>query len=301
MSTAVALSITLTEDASAASTVPSPKHEIEALYEAPSVPARVDRVWKLIPGLNGWKLDKTRSNALTARLHDGRDHYVWVSVPPKPGLRDLGAEPIYRGPDVEPAVSLMINVSWGEAYVPGMLDTLRKEHVHATFFLDGDWVVKHGDLVRDMVHDGHAIGSHGTGHPDFQRLSASQTERQIRRTNAIIREVSLRTPVAFAPPSGSFNRTTVSVAHRQGMPTILWTVDTIDWQKPPASVIVRRVQKQVTPGALVLMHPTQSTATALPTLIEWLKAKGYRFKTIADVIHERRTIVPPETMPNRSS
>nr|WP_313780651.1 polysaccharide deacetylase family protein [Paenibacillus larvae] len=38
--------------------------------------------------------------------------------------------------------ALMINVAWGNEFLPGMLETLRKENVKATFFLDGSWLKK---------------------------------------------------------------------------------------------------------------------------------------------------------------
>ncbi|WP_416965994.1 polysaccharide deacetylase family protein [Streptomyces sp. Agncl-13] len=39
-----------------------------------------------------------------------------------------------------------------------MLDVLRRNHVHATFFVVGTQVVAHPDLVRRIVADGHQIG-----------------------------------------------------------------------------------------------------------------------------------------------
>lgn len=249
-----------------------------------------------MPGLNGWALDATASDAATKRAGDGRLHLAWKAVAPATTLASLPREPIYRGPTAERYVSLLVNVSWGEQYLTSMLHTLTREHVHATFFLDGRWVQKNPDAARSIQAAGQAIGSHGSGHPDFRRLSTGQIERQMRTTDTIIRSLLGQGPVAFAPPSGAFNPRTVAIAHRFGLHTILWTVDTIDWRRPSAAVIVQRVDTQMTPGGFVLMHPTESTATALPTLIAHLKARGYQFRTIADVVSERR-VQPPTVVP----
>ncbi len=266
--------------------------EAQRKYGVPPVSAREDRVWHAIPGLNGWTLEEKQSQELTEKLKDGKTHLVWSATKPQVSLKSLLPSPVYRGPSDEKSIALMVNVSWGEQYLPSMLETFKKEHVRATFFLDGAWVKKNPQLARKIVGFGHAIGSHGTGHPDFHLLTTGQVERQMTKTESLIKDATGKVPVAFAPPSGSYDDRTVTVAYQHHLPTILWTVDTVDWRKPSAETIVSRVVKGITPGALVLMHPTEHTAEALPTLIEALQKKGYRFKTITDVIGERRVLPP---------
>lgn len=69
-----------------------------------------------------------------------------------------------------------------------------------------------------------------------------------------------------------------------GYPVILWSVDTIDWQKPTAEVIVQRVTSKVSDGDIVLMHPTENTVKALPTLIRTLKKEGFHIVTVSELI-----------------
>ncbi|WP_035462035.1 polysaccharide deacetylase family protein [Alicyclobacillus macrosporangiidus] len=270
-------------------------HVAEAL-DQPPVDARVDRVWHAIPGLCGWVLDVPQSERDTRAATDGRLHLVWRSAPPEKRLADLPPEPIYRGPKEEKSASLMFNVSWGEESIPAILETLRKSGVKATFFLDGDWVDKHPDLAKRIAAEGHAIGSHGRGHPDFRRLSAAAQEQNMASTNASLRHTLGTTTDLFAPPAGSYDDRTVAAARRQGMYTILWTLDTIDWRRPPASGIVRRVQQGLEPGVLILMHPTPPTAEALPRILEVLEKAGYRLKTVEAVVHEQRASAPPSVL-----
>ncbi|MCL6516214.1 polysaccharide deacetylase family protein [Alicyclobacillus sp.] len=262
----------------------------------PPVDARVDRVWHAIPGLSGWVLDVAQSERDTLAASDGMLHLVWRSAPPDRRLADLPPEPIYRGPKEEKAVSLMFNVSWGESYVPSILDTLRRAGVRATFFLDGAWVEKHPDLAKRIAAEGHAIGSHGRGHPDFRRLSADAQARNLVSTNETLQHTLGTTTDLFAPPAGSFDARTVETARRLGMYTILWTADTIDWRRPPASVIVDRVRRGLEPGALILMHPTEQTAEALPAILKLLDERGYQVKTVEAVVHEQRALAPPNAM-----
>lgn len=260
--------------------------DIERQVFCAPVDARVDRIWHAIPGLCGSTLDFGASLQKTMEAHDGKIHPIVTRMPPKTRLRDLPPEPIYRGPSAEKSVCLMFNVSGGEEYIPSILHTLQSTHTHATFFLDGAWVQKHPDLAKQIAADGHAIGSHGTGHPDFRRLSSFQLQQQVQKTNSVITETVGETPRLLAPPAGSYDNRTVKIARTHGMYTILWTADTIDWKRPPASMIVTRAVNGAELGAFILMHPTQPTASALSKLIRSIVDKGYQFKTVEQVVDE---------------
>jgi peptidoglycan-N-acetylglucosamine deacetylase len=269
-------------------------------YETAPVDARVDRVWHAIPGLSGWELNVDESLEETRKHKDGQVHLVWNRVRPRVSLADLRPEPIYRGPKEDRAVSLMFNVSWGEEYVPSILQTLAASGIKATFFLDGQWVRKHPDLAAQIRDHGHEIGSHGTGHPDFRKLAGAKLERQVVDTNTVIKSTLGVQPTLLAPPAGAFDIRTVQTAARHGMYTILWTTDTLDWRRPAPAVILRRVKLQVVPGSLVLMHPTAPTAKALPELIRQLRADGYRFKTVGQVVREESAVVPPASLSQKT-
>lgn len=260
---------------------------------SPSVNARVDRVWHAIPGLTGWSLDVTASRAQTLRTADHNLHLVWKVIEPTRRLRDLPPEPIYRGPDREKSVSLMFNVSWGEEYLPGLLEALGRHHVRATFFLDGAWVKRHPDLTRQIATAGHSVGSHGMGHPDFRRLSDGALVDQVIQTNRLIQNTIGQLPHLIAPPAGSFDMRFVEIAHRQHVYTILWTTDTVDWKRPPANLIVARATRGIANGTLILMHPTANTVEALPRILATLQNQGFVFKTVDQVVLERPASPPP--------
>jgi len=70
----------------------------------------------------------------------------------------------------------------------------------------------------------------------------------------------------------------------------MWTVDTIDWQKPSSDVLIQRVTSKVHPGAMILMHPTQPTDQALQTLITEIKSRNLRIGTVSKLMDEERII-----------
>ncbi len=69
-----------------------------------------------------------------------------------------------------------------------------------------------------------------------------------------------------------------------GYEYILWSIDTIDWEKPAPQVIVERVMKRVHNDAIILMHPTEPTVIALPEILAGLNEQGYKMLTIEELV-----------------
>ncbi|WP_203362352.1 polysaccharide deacetylase family protein [Bacillus sp. REN10] len=253
--------------------------------------ATIDRVWKTTPGYNGVKVDVEKS--LKNMKKDGifvEKHLIYRQIPPKKHLKDLPPAPIYRGHPDKPMIAFGINVAWGEEYLPDMLATLKKHQIHATFFFEGKWVKKHPDLAKMIVKAGHEAGNHSYSHPDMAVLSANKTKEEMVKTNEVIEAITGHTPKLFAPPSGSFNEQTIQEAHKLGMLTTLWTVDTIDWRKPTPNALIERVMDKVHPGAIILMHPTKSSSASLNTLIQEIEAKDFKIGTVSNLLSETRIL-----------
>ena len=253
------------------------------------IDAKVDRVWKAIPGYNGRVVDIEASySKMKAAGEFDKNKIVYKEVPPNVHLEDLNPEPIYRGNPQKPMITFLINVAWGNEYIPEILKTLESHQIQATFFFDGSWVKKNPDLAKMIKEANHEIGNHAYSHPDLKQRSRAETMEELKRTNDIIEETLAIKPKWFAPPSGSFNSTTIQVADQLGMRTILWTVDTVDWKKPETSEMVGRVVSKVENGSMILMHPTKPTAEGLNVMIMDIKKKGYQLGTVSDLMSEKR-------------
>lgn len=268
------------------------RREAEGLRREP-VDAVVDRVWKAIPGYNGREVD-IESTFQKARLKpEGAEiEYLYKEIKPKVSLDDLGPHPIYKGNPNKPMAAFMINVAWGNEYIPPMLDTLERHHVKATFFFDGSWLKKNPEIAKEIQKRGHQLENHAYSHPNMSQLSDSLARLEISKTKEVLKETLGVENRWFAPPSGDFNQRTVNLAAEQGLKTVLWTVDTIDWKKPPASEIVRRISENVGPGSLILMHPTASSRDALEGMIQAVRGKGLQLGTVEQTLSSDRVELP---------
>lgn len=267
--------------------------QVARRYDAAPANPKVDRIWRLVPGLNGVRLNVSRTLS-GARAVAADTPLVFDQIPPEKGLEDFVAEPIYRGNPGKREMALTINVAWGTEYIPGLLHTLRSAGVRATFFLSGAWAKKHPQTAKEIVAAGMEIGNHAYTHPEMSRLSRSQMISQIERANQAVEAATGIRPSLFAPPSGDMSPMVVRVAAGLRMKTILWTLDTIDWKRPSPETILSRIVPRRTPGAIVLMHPTAPTAAALPEMIRALRRDGYRLVTVSQLIDPVRPV--PRTL-----
>lgn len=258
-------------------------------YEKPPSDAKIDRVWKAIPGYNGVKVDIAASykNMKKNGVFDEKK-LVFTQIKPKVHLNDLPASPIYRGHPDKPMVSFIINVAWGNEYLSDILATLKKYNISASFFLEGNWVKKNPELAKMIVSAGHEVGNHSYSHPDMAKLTAAQAREQIVKTNQIIEAATEVKCTLFGPPSGSYRDETVMVADELNMKTIMWTVDTVDWRKPSPDILINRVMDKIDNGSMILMHPTESTAASLDRLITLIKQKNIKIGTVSELLNEER-------------
>lgn len=199
-------------------------------------------------------------------------------------LDELKPKPVYNGNLAKPQVALACNIFWGEEYLPQMLETLASHDIKATFFIGGSWANRHPELVRLLANSGHELANHSYTHPHPNTLSKVQNQEQIQRTEDLVQQLTGRKTTLYAPPYGEFNDTVLAAATELGYLTIMWTIDTVDWKKPAPDVIVTRVMKKLNNGAIILIHPTESTAKALPELIDRIEDSGYIILPVSAIL-----------------
>ncbi len=169
----------------------------------------------------------------------------------------------------------------------------------ATFFVIGSWVERLPEIVRDSAARGHELGNHTWTHVDADRTRELETLRdEVARTSEVIERVAGRRPALLRPPYGSDPGRFARVAAECGIEaTVLWSVQSFDWQDPEPEPIVEQVLAEVEPGAIVLFHdgqretndaqPRASTLVALPTVLEQLRSDGYEFATVSELLAAR--------------
>lgn len=258
-------------------------------FEKKPIDAKVDKIWKAIPAINGLEVDIEASYKKMKKKNKFDEKLlVFNQISPKVHLSDLTPEPIYQGNSEKKMIALTVNVAWGNEYLITILNALEKTNSRATFFLEGKWTENNPVLAKEIVKRGFEVGNHSYSHPDMATLSFGKNLEQLIKTNDAIKKATGQSVKWFAPPSGSFDQSLINQVKGLNMETILWTADTIDWQKPTAGTIINRITRKAENGTIVLMHPTAPSAQAIETLINKLKDKGYEIVDITTLLDETR-------------
>ncbi|HET7509930.1 MAG TPA: polysaccharide deacetylase family protein [Solirubrobacterales bacterium] len=170
-------------------------------------------------------------------------------------------------------------------YTPEFLRVLREKGVHATFFEIGQEMPGREDTMRQILAEGDELGDHTMNHVEFPGYS------QIAGDAARIKDYTHFQPCLFRPPGGGVNESVIADAGSLGMRTVTWDVDPRDWSLPGTGAIYSNIVSHTQPGSIILMHdgggPRSETLAALPQVIDTLRARGYRFATVSELLGDR--------------
>ncbi len=218
------------------------------------------------------------------------------AAPPRqtPAPAEAATTPVWtitRFDTTERALALTFDAGSDRGYASQILDVLRDKGVRASFGMTGVWASQNPDLVQRMVREGHHLMNHSWDHPNFTEIAASEQTQQLARTEAIVRAVAgVDLKPYFRPPYGAYDAAVLQNLAANGYSlNVMWTIDTLGWQGLSPAAITQRVLSGAAPGVIVLMHVgiQSQDAVALPGIIDALRARGYRFGTVADFVSGR--------------
>ena len=194
--------------------------------------------------------------------------------------------PIYSVKTDEKKIAISFDAAWGNEDTEQLIEILKTYNVKATFFLVGSWVDKYPESVKALYNAGHEIGNHSNSHPDMTKISHDKILEELNSCNSKIEKVIGVKPTLFRAPYGAYNNELISTVKSIGMNTIQWDCDSKDWMEGHTAEIIKNdVLSKVKSGSIVLFHNAAlNTPAALPGILEKLKADGYSFCKISDLI-----------------
>jgi peptidoglycan/xylan/chitin deacetylase (PgdA/CDA1 family) len=175
-------------------------------------------------------------------------------------------------------------------YTPGFLSVLREKHVHGTFFEVGQEMAGREATMRQILREGSEIGNHTMHHTEYPGYA------DIAPTTSLIESITHFRPCLFRPPGGAVNSSVVAAAGSDGLQTITWDVDPADWSTPGSAAVYSRIVGAAQSGSIILMHDgggdRSGTLAALPSIIDTLRARGYSFDTVTELLGQRMIYKP---------
>lgn len=194
-----------------------------------------------------------------------------------------------------PEIALTFDDGPDPPYTSEVLAILKQYNVKASFFCVGRHVTEHPELVKQEFDAGHTVAIHSWNHVNLPSYSAAAIDKQLGDTSDSLKKVTGVQPGFFRPPYGAYNSVVLAQANKMGLTTFLWNDVASDWLLPGASVISARVINAARYGSIVLLHDgdgdhynpiasREQTVHALPTIITTLRARGYHFVTLDQLV-----------------
>ncbi|SFL67250.1 polysaccharide deacetylase family sporulation protein PdaB/delta-lactam-biosynthetic de-N-acetylase,TIGR02884 [Gracilibacillus orientalis] len=198
---------------------------------------------------------------------------------------------VYLGDSSKKRMALTFDDGPEDTYTPEILEILKKKNVKATFFVLGERAKEYPEIVEQIHEEGHVIGNHTWDHPHLPELEEEQFIDNIQSASEEIEEIIGIKPNLFRPPFGEIEDHQLELLHNRGYKAVMWSADTKDWSGISAEEIVSTVMKEANPGVIVLQHNYHAsgpfeTVEALPQMIDELRAEGYEFVTVPEIVKD---------------
>lgn len=242
------------------------------------------------------------ARAVIAIVLGGALAYGAYEVAESPANQLFG-QTLVSGPKNRHIVALTYDDGPNPPYTDQVLNVLRAERVHATFFVVGRAVAAYPQVVREERLDGDAIGNHTWSHEHLVLDDANALRATLQRTDRAIYAAAGVHPRIMRPPFGGRDWLVIGEARALGYTPVMWSVPLPkDWEYPPARVIAARVLRYAADGAIIDLHDgnegilcekhhlaprvcdRSADVEATKLIVESLKARGYRFVTIPQLL-----------------
>nr|WP_178076047.1 polysaccharide deacetylase family protein [Paenibacillus oralis] len=211
-----------------------------------------------------------------------------VRMPHPMSLADLHAKyPTYyvlNGPRSKRQVALTFDDAPDAVFTPQVLDALKQAGVKATFFVIGNRVEAHPDIMARIVREGHEVGNHSYSHPNLPKLTDPKFRSEVTRTDEIIRNYTGSVPALFRPPYGNTDENQILWLASKDKRIVGWNVDSLDWKGLNGDQVCINVLGHILPGSIILQHAAGGqgedlggTIAAIPRIVKSLRNDGVEF------------------------
>lgn len=187
---------------------------------------------------------------------------------------------LWRLPAREPVVWLTID-DGPSGDTRAMLDLLDAREAKATFFVVGSRARAHPELVREIVRRGHGLGNHSASHPSawFWALGPRRMAREVTDAQDALRDITGQAPRWFRAVIGMANPFVAAPLARLGLARVAWSARGYDAVDGDVARVVARIERDLAPGAIVLLHEGAAHGRSVETMaamLDRLAARGFR-------------------------
>lgn len=197
-------------------------------------------------------------------------------------------EPIRHVKTTEKIIALTFDDGPDEPYTQQILKVLDKHNVKATFYVLGGNAKAYPNLIKEIMSQGHDLGSHTMYHDKMKNKSVEAITKDLKSVNNILKNYGYEKEITFRAPFGITSPNLKTALQNLNQRMVLFTFLAQDWTKISADQIYNNVMKEIKPGLIITLHDggnrRENTVKATEMLINTLQKEGYRFVTVSELL-----------------
>lgn len=193
-------------------------------------------------------------------------------------------KPTYKLSNGGKVIALTFDDGSNSHTTPTILEILSHNDLHATFFVVGQRVKQHPEIVRRIIDEGHAVGNHSFSHKNLAWASPATVRSEIERCEEELYRVGIATTRLFRSPEGARSLLLESYLREHEYQLVTWSYSPKDWKSPSADEPYSRMVKGIKPLDIVLLHDISNTAIVLDKFINTMRSRGYVFITMVEPV-----------------
>lgn len=183
-------------------------------------------------------------------------------------------------------------------FTPPLLDALERAGARATFFVVGERLEGQEALLNEIEARGHEVALHGMTHRRHDKLDEDRARAELSEGLAAIEGAGVARPRRYRPPFGGTSPTLARLCDELGLQLAYWSAWGQDWDPIPAARIAGLIERDLAPGAVVLLHDSalyaeredaRATVEAVPLIAAAAGARGIELTSLARALSGRDT------------
>jgi peptidoglycan/xylan/chitin deacetylase (PgdA/CDA1 family) len=165
-----------------------------------------------------------------------------------------------------------------------LVQELKSLNLKATFFVVGKMAERHPELVREEAAAGDEIGNHSFSHVNLKEIPEKEIDIAC---NLLLKKILGYQPRLCRPPGGDSDPLVFQAAKANGLSTVMWTDDPLDYSNPGEDEILDRTLRHLSNGGILLLHEgVQETMSVLPLITKEIRDRGYKIVTVGQLMKD---------------
>ena len=137
----------------------------------------------------------------------------------------------------------------------------------------------------DSMQSGNEIGNLSYHYTNLKKKKTADIKEEITKGSNEIEKITGQKAKVFRAPYGEYSREIIQIASEQGLFTVQWNIDSLDYNGLNGEEMCERINETLAPGSIILLHNSAKyTAESMEKIIQNIQKQGYQLVTTSELL-----------------